>query len=159
MQWSSVSKDDLVITLLSSLSEPYQFLITALDSRADSLKWELVTTRVLHEDMKRKEQGGRVDAPTHVKVKRSFRVIKDSAKKFVKVWRRQTAHVITVVSTDIGSPSVQCGSARMGRDRGHKERISQVKMNLAIFCFCLVARQVLPRRAVGDLLNRWKRST
>ncbi|KAG6604645.1 Gag-pol Polyprotein [Phytophthora cinnamomi] len=36
-------------------SESYQFLITAL-SRADSLSWELVTARLLHEDMKRKEQ-------------------------------------------------------------------------------------------------------
>ncbi|OWZ03129.1 Copia protein [Phytophthora megakarya] len=50
-----VSEDDLVITLLSSLSETYQFLITALELRADSLTWELVTARLLHEDMKRKE--------------------------------------------------------------------------------------------------------
>ncbi|POM77764.1 Integrase catalytic core protein [Phytophthora palmivora] len=34
----------------------YQFLITALESRADSLTWELVTSRLLHEDLKRKEQ-------------------------------------------------------------------------------------------------------
>ncbi|KAF1332521.1 reverse transcriptase, partial [Globisporangium splendens] len=53
-----VSEDDLVITLLGSLSEPYQFLITALESRSDTLRWELVTSRLLHEDMKRKEQGG-----------------------------------------------------------------------------------------------------
>ena len=46
-----------MITLLGSLSESYQFLITALESRADSLSWELVTSRLLHEDMKRKEQG------------------------------------------------------------------------------------------------------
>ncbi|KAG6578271.1 Copia proteinlike [Phytophthora cinnamomi] len=52
-----VSEDDLVITLLGSLSESYQFFITALESRADSLSWELVTSRLLHEDMKRKEQG------------------------------------------------------------------------------------------------------
>ncbi|OWZ10262.1 Copia protein [Phytophthora megakarya] len=36
-----VSEDDLVITLLASLSETYQFLITALGSRADSLTWGL----------------------------------------------------------------------------------------------------------------------
>uniref|UniRef100_A0AAV1VEJ5 Uncharacterized protein n=1 Tax=Peronospora matthiolae TaxID=2874970 RepID=A0AAV1VEJ5_9STRA len=52
-----VSEDDLVITLLGSLSESFAFLITALESRADSLSWELVTSRLLHEDMKRKEQG------------------------------------------------------------------------------------------------------
>ncbi|KAG3018329.1 hypothetical protein PC121_g25006 [Phytophthora cactorum] len=60
-----VSEDDLVITLLGSLSESYQFLITALESRADSLTWELVTSRLLHEDMKRKEQGGGVDGAAH----------------------------------------------------------------------------------------------
>ena len=53
-----VSEDDLVITLLGSLSDSFQFLITALESRADTLTWELVTSRLLHEDMKRKEQGG-----------------------------------------------------------------------------------------------------
>ncbi|GMF62465.1 unnamed protein product [Phytophthora fragariaefolia] len=60
-----VSEDDLVITLLASLNESYQFLITALESRADSLTWELVTSRLLHEDMKRKEQGGGVDGAAH----------------------------------------------------------------------------------------------
>uniref|UniRef100_A0AAV1UT75 Uncharacterized protein n=1 Tax=Peronospora matthiolae TaxID=2874970 RepID=A0AAV1UT75_9STRA len=52
-----VSEDDLVITLLGSLSESFAFLITALESRADSLSWELVTSRLLHKDMKRKDQG------------------------------------------------------------------------------------------------------
>ena len=60
-----VSEDDLVITLLASLSESYQFLITALESRADSLTWELVTSRLLHEDMKRKEQGGGIEGSAH----------------------------------------------------------------------------------------------
>ena len=54
---ASVSEDDLVITLLASLSEPYGFLITALESRADSLSCEFDTSRLLHEDLKRKEQG------------------------------------------------------------------------------------------------------
>ncbi|KAG3137143.1 hypothetical protein PC128_g25792 [Phytophthora cactorum] len=60
-----VSEDDLVITLLASLSESYQFLITALESRADSLTWELVTARLLHENMERKEQGGGADGTAH----------------------------------------------------------------------------------------------
>ena len=60
-----VSEDDLVITLLASLSESYQFLITALESRADSLTWELVTSRLLHEDLKRKEQGGGIEGSAH----------------------------------------------------------------------------------------------
>jgi hypothetical protein len=58
-----VGEEDLVITLLGSLSESYQFLITALESRADTLTWELVTARLLHEDMKRKEQGGEGTTP------------------------------------------------------------------------------------------------
>ena len=60
-----VSEDDLVITLLGSLSDSFAFLITALESRADSLSWELVTSRLLHEDMKRKEQGGGIDGAAH----------------------------------------------------------------------------------------------
>ena len=51
------SGDDLVIMLLVSLSDSYLFLITALESRADSLSWELLTSRLLQEDIKRKEQG------------------------------------------------------------------------------------------------------
>ncbi|GMF60305.1 unnamed protein product [Phytophthora fragariaefolia] len=60
-----VSEDDLVITLLASLNESYQFLITAMESRADSLTWELVTARLLHEDLKRKEQGGGAGGTAH----------------------------------------------------------------------------------------------
>ena len=60
-----VSEDDLVITLLASLSESYQFLITALESRADSLSSELVTSRLFHEDMKRKEQSGEIEGAAH----------------------------------------------------------------------------------------------
>uniref|UniRef100_A0AAV1TSX8 Uncharacterized protein n=1 Tax=Peronospora matthiolae TaxID=2874970 RepID=A0AAV1TSX8_9STRA len=52
-----VNKEDLVITHLGSLSESFAFLITALDSRADSLSWELVTSRLLNKYMKRKERG------------------------------------------------------------------------------------------------------
>uniref|UniRef100_A0AAV1TL77 CCHC-type domain-containing protein n=1 Tax=Peronospora matthiolae TaxID=2874970 RepID=A0AAV1TL77_9STRA len=60
-----VSEDDLVITLLASLSESCQFLITALESRSDSLTWDLVTSRLMHEDLKRKEQGGEVYGSVH----------------------------------------------------------------------------------------------
>ena len=49
-----VRVDDLVITLLGSLSESYQLLITALNSRSDTLTWELVTSRLLHKNLKRK---------------------------------------------------------------------------------------------------------
>ena len=60
-----VNEDDLVITLLESLSESYAFLITALESRSDSLSWELVTSRLLQKDMKLEEQGGGVDGAAH----------------------------------------------------------------------------------------------
>ena len=56
-----VRKDDLMVTLLDSLSESYQFLITELESHTDSLLWHLVTSRVMTEYMKRKKQGGIVD--------------------------------------------------------------------------------------------------
>ncbi|CEG47180.1 Zinc finger, CCHC-type [Plasmopara halstedii] len=59
------SEDDLVIVLIASLSESYAFLFRALESRADSLWWKLVTFRLLHEDLKRKEQGGRFDGAVH----------------------------------------------------------------------------------------------
>uniref|UniRef100_A0AAV1TIF2 Retrovirus-related Pol polyprotein from transposon TNT 1-94-like beta-barrel domain-containing protein n=1 Tax=Peronospora matthiolae TaxID=2874970 RepID=A0AAV1TIF2_9STRA len=64
-----VSEDDLVITLIGSLRESYQFLITALESRADSLTLDLVTSRLMHEDMKSKEQGGGVDGSAHVSIR------------------------------------------------------------------------------------------
>ena len=57
-----VSNEDLVITLLSSLNDTFQFLITALESRSDKLTWELVTSRLLHEDLKQKEQHDGVSA-------------------------------------------------------------------------------------------------
>ncbi|CAI5721930.1 unnamed protein product [Peronospora destructor] len=60
-----VSEENLVITLLGSLSESYQFLITVLESRTDSLTWELVTSRLMHEDMKRKEHGGGSNGSAH----------------------------------------------------------------------------------------------
>ena len=60
-----VSEDDLVITLLASLSVSYQFLITALESRSDSLTWDFVTSLLMLEDLKRKEKGGGVDGSVH----------------------------------------------------------------------------------------------
>ncbi|KAF0730464.1 hypothetical protein Ae201684P_021936 [Aphanomyces euteiches] len=52
-----VGEEDLVITLLCNLPESYEVLITALESRSDALPWEFVTSRMLHEEMKRNEQG------------------------------------------------------------------------------------------------------
>ncbi|CEG35175.1 copia proteinlike [Plasmopara halstedii] len=61
-----VSEVDPVITLLTSLSEPYAFLIPALETRSDSLTWEIVTSWLMHEDKKRKEQCGGVDGAAHI---------------------------------------------------------------------------------------------
>ncbi|KAH9192609.1 hypothetical protein AeNC1_005421 [Aphanomyces euteiches] len=52
-----VGEEDLVITLLCNLPESYEVLITALESRIDALPWEFVTSHMLHEEMKRNEQG------------------------------------------------------------------------------------------------------
>jgi hypothetical protein len=52
---ASITEDDQVATLLCSLPESYSGLITALESRADDLKLEFVTARLLHEEHKRKE--------------------------------------------------------------------------------------------------------
>ncbi|KAJ0389892.1 hypothetical protein P43SY_012045 [Pythium insidiosum] len=76
-----VSEDDLVITLLGSLNESYQFLITALESRSDTLSWELVTSRLMHEDLKRKEQHGDGAASDQAFVSASARARGRPAKK------------------------------------------------------------------------------
>ena len=59
------SEDDLVITLLASLFESYQFMITFLESRSDSLTWELVTSRLVHAEMERKGQGSGIEGRAH----------------------------------------------------------------------------------------------
>ncbi|GMF62528.1 unnamed protein product [Phytophthora fragariaefolia] len=56
-----VSEDDLVITLLGSLSESYQLLITALESRADSLSWELSRSSVHDERQQAQRPTGEED--------------------------------------------------------------------------------------------------
>jgi hypothetical protein len=48
-----VSEDDIVTTLLGSLPDSYDNLITALESRADDLSFELVSARLLHEETKK----------------------------------------------------------------------------------------------------------
>ena len=52
---ASITEDDQVATLLYSLPESYNSLITALESRADDLTLEFVTARLLHEEHKRKQ--------------------------------------------------------------------------------------------------------
>ena len=59
---ASITEDDQVATLLCSLPESYNGLITALESRADNLTLEFVTARLLHEEHKRKESLSTQDA-------------------------------------------------------------------------------------------------
>ena len=62
--WQS-SSTRLALTLLGSLSESCHYLVTALESWSNTLTWELLFSRLLHEDMKRKEQGGGIDGAAH----------------------------------------------------------------------------------------------
>lgn len=50
-----VTEDDQVATLLCSLPESFNNLITALESRADSLTLEFVIARLLHEERKKSD--------------------------------------------------------------------------------------------------------
>ena len=50
-----VSEEDQVATPLSSLPDSYAHLIVALESCADSLTLEFVTSRLIHEEKKRIE--------------------------------------------------------------------------------------------------------
>ncbi len=59
---ASITEDDQVATLLCSLPESYNGLITALESRADNLTLEFVTARLLYEEHKRKESLSTQDA-------------------------------------------------------------------------------------------------
>ena len=59
---ASITEDDQVATLLCSLPESYNSLITALESRADDLTLEFVTAKLLHEEHKRKENSLTSDA-------------------------------------------------------------------------------------------------
>lgn len=57
----AVSEEDRVLHLLASLPESYNVLVTALEAQSESVpKWELVTERLLHEELKLKEK-----APAH----------------------------------------------------------------------------------------------
>lgn len=52
-----VSEEDRVVHLLASLPESFDMLVTALEAQSDIVpKWELVTERLLHEELKLKEK-------------------------------------------------------------------------------------------------------
>uniref|UniRef100_A0AAV1U272 Uncharacterized protein n=1 Tax=Peronospora matthiolae TaxID=2874970 RepID=A0AAV1U272_9STRA len=132
-----VSEDDLVITLLAILSESYPFLITALESRADSLSWELVTSQLMHEDMKRKEQGGGVDGSAHGQGQ-AFMTSNHSKRKGGRpVQKASACHYCGDQGPWIAKCPVIIRENANGR--GRKEQASRrLKKTLATFCFQLM---------------------
>lgn len=53
-----VSEEDRVVHLLASLPESFDMLVTALEAQSDNVpKWELVTERLLHEQLKTQREG------------------------------------------------------------------------------------------------------
>lgn len=52
-----VSSEDIVMTILASLPESYEYLITTLESRADELTIPFIKARLLQEEAKRVESG------------------------------------------------------------------------------------------------------
>ena len=62
---ATISEYDLVITTLSIVSEPYQFLIEAFEPVSYSLSYKTETSRLIPRDIKRKEEGVDVDGAAH----------------------------------------------------------------------------------------------
>uniref|UniRef100_H3H4T3 CCHC-type domain-containing protein n=1 Tax=Phytophthora ramorum TaxID=164328 RepID=H3H4T3_PHYRM len=173
-----VSEDDLVITLLGSLSESYQFLITALESRADSLSWELVTSRLLHEDMKRKEQGGGgVDGAAHGQgqafmtrdnkrkgrpVKKAGAVVK-KAPRAAAVYRGTTFNVEVKMQMvleerelwEVTSGEVKLEHCTTTADQATFKRKS--RKALAIICLAMEDSQLPLVRSAKDAHDAWSR--
>lgn len=58
----AVTKEDRVVHLLASLPDSFKVLVTALEAQSENVpKWELVTERLLHKELKLKEK-----APTYL---------------------------------------------------------------------------------------------
>ena len=129
-----VSEDDLMITLLASLSELYAFLIMALESRCDSLSWKFVTSRLMHVDMKRKEQGDSVDGAAHGQGQ-AFMTTDNGRRKERQAPSKPAVHAIIVENKDIGSTSAQrvFVRARIGNGRLRVQTSRRVKTTLVIF--------------------------
>ena len=54
-----VGEEDRVVNLLASLPESYNMLVTALEAQSEMVpKWELVTERLIHEEVKLHEKAG-----------------------------------------------------------------------------------------------------
>ena len=65
----AVTEEDRVVYLLASLPPKYDMLVTALEAQSESVpKWELVTERLRHEELKQKEKSPVADSGRKVLV-------------------------------------------------------------------------------------------
>lgn len=64
---ATISDDDIAMTLLCSLPESYESLLVALESRTDNLTAEIVRTRLLQEEARRKENTVKEESAFFVK--------------------------------------------------------------------------------------------
>ena len=98
-----------MITLLGSLSESYQFLITALISRFDTLTGELMASRLLHEDMIHSDVCGFMKTST-LKRKRHFITLADDKSHFcVEYLMRNKSKVVTKFVEFVALSETQTG--------------------------------------------------
>ena len=62
----AVSEEDRVVHLLASLPDSYNVLVTALEAQSENVpKWELVTERLLHQELKFKERVSLLNESDH----------------------------------------------------------------------------------------------
>ena len=75
----AVTEEDRVVHLLASLPDSYNVLVTALEAQSENVpKWEVVTERLLHQEVKFKERPSTLNESdrkaliAHQKKKKSF---------------------------------------------------------------------------------------
>ena len=98
---ASITEDDQVATLLCSLPESYNSLITALESRADNLTLEFVIARLLHYEHKRKENSLTSDTGKKALLSKHDRTNQKSFKN-----PKERANATTVEYQDTGQENV-----------------------------------------------------
>ena len=104
----AVSEEDRVVHLLVSLPDSYNVLVTALEAQSENVpKWELVTERLLHQELKFKErvsllnESDRKALIVHQKKRKSFIChfchkpghFKKDCRKYLATLKKQGANV------------------------------------------------------------------
>ena len=87
---------EFVMTLLESLPDSWESLITALESRAGDLTLSFIQQRLLHEESRRKETDEALEASGFGE--KAFTVGKSSKKNEFKECRKRQSSVVTVES-------------------------------------------------------------